>query len=322
MGLPGGVFSLVFGAGTGIGQALAADPRIKAVGFTGSQAGGTALMKTAAARPEPIPVYAEMASINPVFVLPGSLAVNPSALADGFVQSMTLGAGQFCTSPGLIFLPNGYEADRFVEAVGGALAQCEGQTMLTAAIASACAEGIASLTAADGVDRIAEGIPGPTCNAPAPVLFSTSMETFAAAPALQDEIFGSVALLVRYGDTAELAAAARRLQGQLTVTVQCSPAESAAARELLPVVEQKAGRLIFNGWPTGVEVNHSMVHGGPFPATSDSRTTSVGSLAIDRFQRPVSYQNIPDDLLPEPLKASNPWSLTRRIDGVLEKPRG
>ncbi len=321
-GLPGGVFSLLFGAGTTIGQALVAEPRIKAVGFTGSRTGGLALMKTAAARSEPIPVYAEMSSINPVFVLPASLAGDTGELASEFIGSLTMGSGQFCTNPGLIFVPEGPEGDAFINAAAGILVDTPGATMLTPGIAQACSVGISDLRAAPGVQPVAEGRPGSTENAPAPVLFSTTVSTFIDSPALQEEVFGAAGVFIRYGNLDELADAAETLQGQLTATVHAAGADSDAARRLLPVLERRVGRILFNGWPTGVEVGHAMVHGGPFPATSDPRSTSVGTLAIQRFQRPVSYQNIPDALLPAPLQEANPWHLNRRIDGTVRSWEG
>jgi 2,5-dioxopentanoate dehydrogenase len=321
-GLPGGVFSLVFGAGKSIGQALVADPRIKAVGFTGSQAGGIALMKTAAARPEPIPVFAEMSSINPVYILPGAIATPDAAVsvAEGFVGSLTMGSGQFCTNPGLLFVPEGAAGDAFVHAAAAALSRQPGQTMLTSGIAEACAAGIARLAATPGIRRVAEGVPGETLNAPSPALFSTDWRNFAVTDALQEEVFGAAGLFVRYPDDAALLAVSEGLQGQLTATLQATADDSATIGALLPVLERKAGRILFNSWPTGVEVNHAMVHGGPFPATSDPRSTSVGTLAIHRFLRPVSYQNAPEAMLPEPLQEANPWKLNRRVDGTVLNP--
>ena len=316
--LPGGVFSLIFGDGRKIGQQLVADPAIKAVGFTGSRAAGTSLMATAAARPEPIPVYAEMSSINPVFVLPGALRREPGTLAKEFVASLTLGAGQFCTNPGLVFVPEGDDGDTFVSSAAEAVTQANGQTMLSTGIAESCMSGIRQIDAMDSIEAVARGQAGSTSNAPAPALFTTTIHTFVTTPSLQDEIFGSVGLFVRYSAIDQLESAALALHGQLTATIQCTPTDHGTAARLLPILERRAGRLVVNGWPTGVEVNHAVVHGGPFPATSDSRTTSVGSLAIERFQRPVSYQNMPDDLLPAPLREGNPWRLRRRIDGTLQ----
>lgn len=316
-GLPAGVFSLVFGAGASVGQALAADPCIKAIGFTGSRAAGIALMTTAAARPEPIPVYAEMSSINPVIALPGALLADPQGLAAGFVASLTMGAGQFCTNPGLVFVPVGADGDAFVSAAASLLGDAQGATMLTAGIAASCQAGIDGLRTRNGVDLVTEGRPGDTENAPAPALFSTSASTFIADPTLQEEVFGSAGVLVRYASEQELRMGLEALQGQLTATVHAADSDHPTAADLLPVLERKVGRILFNGWPTGVEVGHAMVHGGPFPATSDSRSTSVGTLAIARFQRPVSYQNLPDAVLPAALQDANPWSLNRRIDGTV-----
>ena len=313
-GLPGGVFSFLLGEGYELGQALVTDPRIKAVGFTGSRGGGLALVAAAATRPEPIPVYAEMSSINPVVVLPGALADGDvQALATAYVGSLTLGAGQFCTNPGLVFLPTGEAGDAFVTAAGNAVAEATGATMLTPGIAEAYTSGSAALRDADGVRVVAQGSEGGE-HAPAPQV----VEATTLAGPVTDEVFGAAGVVVRYDDPADLADSLRDLEGQLTATIHCAPADADAARQLLPVLEDRVGRILFNGWPTGVEVGHAMVHGGPYPATSDSRTTSVGSLAIERFQRPVAYQDVPAELLPEAVRDDNPWGLRRRIDGELE----
>jgi NADP-dependent aldehyde dehydrogenase len=310
-----GVFSLVYGAGKTIGQALVADPAIKAVGFTGSRTGGLALMRTAAARPEPIPVYAEMSSINPAFVLPGALA-DPDTLAGQYIASMTSSSGQMCTSPGLLFVPAGEDGDRLVGAVARAVSGQAGQTMLTQGIASAWENGVGALSAAAEVELIGKGQHGPTANAPAPAVFGTDIDAFTSNPVLQDEIFGAASLIVRYKGADDLAEAASRIEGQLTASVLLDEDDYPLASELLPTLERKVGRIIVNGWPTGVEVGHAMVHGGPFPATSDGRTTSVGSLAIDRFLRPVCYQDVPEALLPEALTDANPLKLPRSLDGA------
>ncbi len=316
-GLPTGVFSLVYGEGSAIGQALVSDPRIRAVGFTGSRAGGLALMATAAARPVPIPVYAEMSSINPVIVLPGALAAERSApLAEAYVGSLTLGAGQFCTNPALLFLPDGEDGDRFLSRAAAAVAASTGQTMLTSPIAEAFATGTAALQGAGGVRLVAEGTPGDGVNAPAPLLVATTTDRILEADGvLTREVFGAAGVVVRYPDAENLRRSLAALEGQLTVSVHCTEADHAQVCALLGTLEDLAGRIIVNGWPTGVEVCHAMVHGGPFPATSDARTTSVGSLAIYRFQRPVAYQDVPDALLPDPLRQANPWGLNRRVDG-------
>lgn len=313
--LPTGTFSFVLGQGNEFGQALVSDPSIKAVGFTGSRGGGLALVAAAASRPEPIPVYAEMSSINPVIVLPGALASRDvDELAREFVASLTLGAGQFCTNPGLVFVPTGADGDTFVEAAAAHVEASTGQMMLTPGIEAAYNAGVDALDQASGVTRVATGKPGSSAGAPAPVL-STADEPAGSAVA---EVFGASSVVIRYPDAAQLRARLALMEGQLTATIQYAPADAQLARELLPVLEDRVGRILFNGWPTGVEVSHAMVHGGPFPATSAPGTTSVGSLAIARFQRPVSYQNVPEDLLPEPVAAGNPWQLTRRVDGVLQ----
>ncbi len=317
-GLHPGVFSLVYGPGASIGQALAKDPAVKAVGFTGSRSAGTALMATAAARPEPIPVYAEMSSINPVFLFDSALRGDAEEFARAYVTSLTGSSGQLCTNPGLLFVPAGEAGDAFLAAVGRVLADAEGATMLTPGIAASCRDGIDALGSQEGVEVVARGQEGSTENAPAPVVFGTQVPTFLANPVLQEEIFGAASLAIRYGSAEELVAAASRMEGQLTASLFLSEEDHATAAPLLPVLERKVGRILANGWPTGVDVGDAMVHGGPFPATSDSRTTSVGTLAIERFLRPVAYQNIPDALLPAPVQAANPWHLNRRVDGRVQ----
>ncbi|MBG6084296.1 aldehyde dehydrogenase (NADP(+)) [Zhihengliuella flava] len=315
--LPAGVFSLIYGPGSTIGQALVSDPAIKAVGFTGSRGGGTALMATAAARREPIPVYAEMSSINPVFVFDGALEGDLDELAAAYLTSVTGSSGQLCTAPGLIFVPAGARGDAFAGAISQAATGHAGQTMLTAGIAGSWNDGVAQLGEQDGVTQLGRGSDGPGENAPAPAVFATDASTFLANEVLHEEIFGAASLVIRYNSAEELAQAAEHLEGQLTATLQLTEADYPAAATLLPILERKAGRVLANGWPTGVDVGHAMVHGGPYPATSDSRTTSVGSLAIDRFLRPVAYQNLPDQLLPADLQAENPRGLNRLVDGKL-----
>nr|WP_314842099.1 aldehyde dehydrogenase (NADP(+)) [uncultured Microbacterium sp.] len=315
-GLHPGVFSHVFGPGRSVGQALVSDPEIQAVGFTGSREGGLALVRTAQARPVPIPVYAEMSSVNPVFILPGALNGDVSALAAGYVQSATGSSGQLCTQPGIVFVPRGELGDDFLRAVSEAVIAAMGQTMLSPSIASAWRDGVETRDA--NAEVLARGSDGEGPHAPAPVIHAADLEAFEANHVLHEEIFGAASLVVRYGDVGELLEAASRLEGQLTATLQLSPDDHDLAAALLPILERKVGRILAGGWPTGVEVGHAMVHGGPFPATSDSRTTSVGTLAIDRFLRPVAYQNIPDELLPEALRDANPWHVPRLIDGRRE----
>lgn len=314
--MPAGVFSVLFGSGAEVGQQLAAHPAVTAIGFTGSQQAGTALMATAAARPRPIPVYAEMSSINPVFLTAGALRANTKAEATGLAGSLTIGSGQFCTNPGLIFIDDSELSERFITEFTAAIAEATGQTMLTSGIDAAFHSGAKRLREA-GAELIATGTPGAQLHAPAPLVFRTDAATFAAHPEMHEEVFGALALVVTYRDLAELNTALDALGGQLTATLRLGGEEAdlAFARQLLPKLERLAGRIIVNEWPTGVEVIDSMVHGGPFPATSDSRSTSVGTLAIERFLRPVSYQNLPQALLPEPFTTAG---LPQREDGVLQ----
>src|SRR4051794_37308926 len=300
-GLPEGVFSLLLGE-IETGSALVADPRIKAVGFTGSRGGGMALARIAAARPEPIPVYAEMSSINPVYLLPAALSARADALGREFVVSLTMGAGQFCTNPGLVFGVKGADLDRFLDAAATALNVCEPQAMLTPGIHKAYEAGVQALSEHNRVETVARGRVGQGVTQGVGALFATDADSFMADERLGHEVFGSSSLVVRCPDAETLVTVSERLEGQLTATLQMDAADAPIARRLIPILEMKAGRILANGWPTGVEVGHAMVHGGPFPATSDSRTTSVGSLAIRRFLRPVCYQSLSPELLPEELR--------------------
>ncbi|WP_296263732.1 aldehyde dehydrogenase (NADP(+)) [Pseudomonas sp. UBA6562] len=317
-GLPEGVFSLLYGVGNEVGIALVGDPRIKAVGFTGSRSGGLALCQAAQARPEPIPVYAEMSSINPVFLFQAALQARSESLAQGFVASLTQGAGQFCTNPGLVVARQGPALQRFVDAAGEQLGKAAAQTMLTPGIASAYQHGIEALAAHARATTAASGQPTQSANQGQAQLFVTDAQAFLADKALQAEVFGAASLVVACASDAQMKAVAEHLEGQLTATLHLDDADFDAARALLPTLERKAGRLLVNGWPTGVEVCDAMVHGGPFPATSDARTTSVGTAAILRFLRPVCYQDFPDTLLPQALKLGNPLRLRRLLDGKRE----
>ncbi|CAG4921631.1 aldehyde dehydrogenase (NADP(+)) [Paraburkholderia saeva] len=319
MDLPEGVFSMIVGAGSLVGEALVAHPAIKAVGFTGSRAGGTSLMRVAAARPEPIPVYAEMSSINPVFLLPDALAARGETIARGFVDSLVLGAGQFCTNPGLAIAVDSDALKGFVATASQALNAKPAQTMLTSGIHAAYEEGESKLAAIKGVEAVAHGAAatGPTQACAA--LFVTDAQTFLATPDLEDEVFGPASTIVRCRDEQDMLAVAEHFAGQLTATVQMDSSDLAAAKKLVPILERKAGRILVNGFPTGVEVSHAMVHGGPFPATADSRVTSVGTTSIERFLRPVCYQDFPADLLPLALADGNPLDLWRRRDGEITR---
>ena len=316
-GLPEGVFSLLFGIGNWLGAALVADPRIKAVGFTGSRGGGLALMKISNERKEPIPVYAEMSSINPVLVLPHALASRGEAIAKAFIGSLTMGAGQFCTNPGLVLGAEGKDLDKFVGTVAENLPASAAQTMLTPGISKAFRGGVEKLAANSRVKTVARGQAATAPYAAQAAFFSTDAKSFVSDHALQEEVFGSSSVLVRCPDVDTMRAILEALEGQLTVTLQMDPEDLEYAKALMPVLERKAGRILVNGFPTGVEVAHAMVHGGPFPATSDGRSTSVGPLAIERFLRPVCYQDFPAGLLPEVLRDANSAGIPRRVDGKL-----
>lgn len=313
-GMPEGVFSLLFDSGRSIGQGLVADSRIKAVGFTGSRSGGMALMRIAAARVEPIPVYAEMSSINPVLLLPHALEERTEPIASAFVASLTLGAGQFCTNPGLILGVDGPALQRFERAAAEALGHVAAQTMLTPGIYRSYCQGVAILAAHARVQTLAQGPEGQGQQARG-ALFATSAAAFMACPELREEVFGPASLIVRCADMTVLQQVLQSLEGQLTIALHLSEGDQPQVQALLPLLESKAGRLLANGFGTGVEVTHAMVHGGPFPATSDSRSTSVGSLAIQRFLRPVAYQDLPEALLPAELLSANPLQVPQLLDG-------
>jgi NADP-dependent aldehyde dehydrogenase len=317
-GLHEGVFSYLPGNDRALGGALVADPHVKAVGFTGSRGGGTALMKIAAARAEPIPVYAEMSSINPVVLMPHALANRGAALAEAFVGSLTIGAGQFCTNPGLVIAVAGPQLDAFAQAAGAALAKSAASTMLTCGIHASYESGVDAFAGHEAVRTVGRGGDATGPNQAVGALFETDAAHLLADHRLADEVFGASSLIVRCKDLAEVASVIGKLEGQLTATIQLDPEDEAEAVKLLPVLAGRVGRILANGWPTGVEVCHAMVHGGPYPATSDARSTSVGTLAINRFLRPVCFQNLPDALLPEPLRAANPWGVARRMDGRRE----
>ncbi|MCC4231303.1 aldehyde dehydrogenase (NADP(+)) [Sphingobium soli] len=317
-GLHEGVFSYLPGADRALGGALVADPRIKAVGFTGSRGGGTALMKIAAERPEPIPVYAEMSSINPVVLLPGALASRGEAMGAAFVGSLTMGSGQFCTNPGLVIALDGPDLDAFVASAAAAMSGAAPQVMLTPGIHEAYEKGVAALAGADGVTTVARGTEPEGVNRGQAAFFSTDSATFTSNPVLAEEVFGSSSVLIRCSSIDEVVATIAGLEGQLTATLQIGEGDQDHAAKLLPTLSRKVGRILTNGWPTGVEVTHAMVHGGPFPSTADGRSTSVGTLAMMRFLRPVCYQDVPDTLLPAALQDANPWGLTRRVEGKLE----
>ncbi|MET0363685.1 MAG: aldehyde dehydrogenase (NADP(+)) [Sphingobium sp.] len=316
-GLPEGTFSYL-PATREAGTALVADHRVKAVGFTGSRTGGLALMQTAASRPEPIPVYAEMSSINPVILFPVALKARAAATGAAFVQSLTMGAGQFCTNPGLVIAIDGPDLDAFLASASEAMTGSAAQDMLTPGIHAAYLAGVDALSDHLAVTTVARGIEPKGPHQAQGALFKTRAADFLADAALGAEIFGSSSLVITVADMKEAKQVIAALEGQLTATLILDAEDEAEAAKLLPVLERKVGRILVNGWPTGVEVCHAMVHGGPFPSTSDGRTTSVGALAIERFLRPVCYQNMPSALLPQGLRDDNPWAAPRRIDGALK----
>lgn len=297
--MPKGVFSLLIGNGNTLGQNLVNHPHIKAVGFTGSRQGGMALMKTAANRPEPIPVYAEMSSINPVYLLPNALKNRGETIGKELVQAMMMGAGQFCTSPGLIFIQKGEGAEAFINSAKTALSEQLPQTMLTKGIANAFNQGTDAIKHS-GIECLVVGQDGDTPNLCRPHLFLTNAKDFMNNQAAHEEVFGSSAVIIECQNFEEMLTITQSLEGQLTASIHSDDDEKAT--QLVNELELKVGRILFNGFGTGVEVSPAMVHGGPFPATSDGRSTSVGTAAIERFLRPVCYQNAPQNNLPEPLR--------------------
>ncbi|CAN5589621.1 aldehyde dehydrogenase (NADP(+)) [soil metagenome] len=317
-GMPDGVFSLLFSADYEIGQALVEHPAIKAVGFTGSRRGGRALMDLAAARPEPIPVYTEMSSVNPTFLLRNAIKDRSDELAADLHASVTGGVGQFCTKPGLVFLQEGDKTDEFISNFGSRISSTPPAPLLTSGIKKSYEgsnEKRKSETARSAANDV-NALSGFSVN---PSTFETTAVEFLETPELSDEIFGPTTLLIKTARKDELLAIARSLEGQLTASIHGSDSDLIEYADLISILETKVGRLIFNGFSTGVEVCPSMVHGGPYPATSDSRSTAVGSRAITRFARLVCYQNFPDAALPDELKETNPLGMWRMIEGEFRK---
>jgi alpha-ketoglutaric semialdehyde dehydrogenase len=295
-----GVFAFIQGGDRAVGQALVCHPLVKAVGFTGSLAGGRVLFDLCARRPEPIPFFGELGSINPVFLLPQALRARGAATAQGWAASLTMGAGQFCTNPGLAVLLDDADSEAFVAAATKALSGVPEQTMLTDGIAEAYREGVRRLQETAGGELLGKHCAHRTA---APYLFVTSGKQWLGNAELGEEVFGPAGLVVKVADFAEMLTVASALEGQLTCTLHMDAADTAQARQLLPILERKAGRILANGFPTGVEVCDTMVHGGPYPASTNFGATSVGTMAIRRFLRPVCYQDIPDELLPPDLRS-------------------
>ncbi|HMJ61336.1 MAG TPA: aldehyde dehydrogenase (NADP(+)) [Bryobacteraceae bacterium] len=318
--MPEGTFSLLHGSSPDISLALVGHPKTKAVAFTGSTRAGRALFDAAARRPNPIPVFSEMGSVNPLFALPGALEERAPAIAEGLFRSVTLGVGQFCTNPGLVFAIDGAGFETFAKKLGELFEQAVPGTMLNPSIAKNYEERFGSAVAVKNIralrgsreadPRHTEGRPG---------LLSTDAATWLANHTLHEEIFGPATLVVRCNSAQELLECSRALDGTLTATVHGTPEEIVQNHTLLEVLTQKAGRLLCNGFPTGVEVSYAMHHGGPYPATTDERFTSVGATAIYRFARPICYQNIPEAALPAELKNANPLGIWRMVDGALSR---
>ncbi|MFD2573124.1 aldehyde dehydrogenase (NADP(+)) [Spirosoma soli] len=320
-GMPDGVFSLLH-ADNDVAQGLVAHPAVRAVGFTGSRRGGLALLRVAQERPEPIPVYAEMSAVNPVVIMPGAIQENAVKVAEGLAASVVLGVGQFCTNPGLVFLLDSPQTDSFLETVAVKIRASAPATMLNAGICQSYYKGVQQIRVLPGIHVLAEGETEAShdrTEGRATVL-TTTAPLFLSNPDLSHEIFGPSSLVVVCQTEAELADCVQSLEGQLTATLFATPDElHQSSVDWIELLQTKAGRVLFGGYPTGVEVCEAMTHGGPFPATTDSRTTSVGTGAILRFVRPVTYQSFPDALLPLALQNANPLGIWRNVDGKMTK---
>src|SRR5687768_11792456 len=312
-GMPAGTFSMVHGKSTAVGLAIVRHPLIKAIGFTGSYRGGKALFDVANSRPVPIPVYAEMGSTNPVFILPEALREKKEIIAKDLAASVTLGVGQFCTNPGLVFYED--QKQNFAESFSQVLQQAAPGVMLTSYIQEAYNAGIEKLSKTKGVRTLVKGASAEKGHYAPAYLFQSTAETFLTEHTLEEEVFGPSTLAVNVDNKEQLLRVARQLGGHLTATLHATENDLRAYTDLIEILEQKVGRLIINGYPTGVEVTHAMVHGGPFPATTDSRSTSVGTDAIRRFSRPICYQGFPQPLLPDELKDTNPLGILRMVNG-------
>lgn len=317
--MPAGVFSMVQGQGTGVGMALVQHPLIKAVGFTGSFRGGKALFDAAVRREAPIPVYAEMGSTNPIFILPDILEEQAEGLAQGLAASVMLGAGQFCTNPGLVVVPRSEGLPRFEQRLSEQFSTSMADAMLHTGIGKAYDQGVERLAGQPGVSLLAKGQAGSAACGGVPQAYQVHAADFLANPALQDEIFGPATLLIITDEPREVEAIAQTLHGHLTGTIWATEEELQRHAALVDILSRKVGRLLFKGFPTGVEVGHAMVHGGPFPATTDSRMTSVGTRAILRFTRPMAWQGFPQALLPAELRDGNPLGIWRLQDGQWQR---
>jgi NADP-dependent aldehyde dehydrogenase len=316
---PDGVFSMLHGVSNNVGLSIVQHHFVKAIGFTGSYQGGRAIFDEANRRLDPIPVYAEMGSTNPIFILPEAMAQQKNQLAEGLKNSVTMGVGQFCTNPGLTIAIEGSDTAQFMALAQAQFETTSAATMLTPVIQQRYENSIETLIQEKQVDCLARGNEATTINQGIARLLKTDANTFSQNPNLEKEVFGPSTLLVIASDKEELLDTARYLEGHLTATVHGTTNDLEEFSELISILQRKVGRLLINGFPTGVEVCHAMVHGGPFPATTDARMTSVGTAAITRFTRPICFQNFPDFLLPDELKEANPLGIWRLVDGVLQK---
>lgn len=314
--MPDGVFSMLHGDGSVVGMQLVKNKYIKAVGLTGSFTAGKALFDAAVRRDEPIPVYAEMGSTNPVFILPEAMRLNKEKIAQGYSASVTLGVGQFCTNPGLLLYEKGDGANEFTQQLKEEFEKTSGGAMLTESIHRSYTRGVAHHVAQQNVTVLANGQRSDGVNRAHPVLFKTTGNVLASHHELEEEVFGPAGVVVETNSKEEVLSIARNLSGHLTATVHGTDKDLTEYRELLDILEQKVGRVVINGFPTGVEVCHAMVHGGPYPSTTDGRSTSVGTASIFRFTRAVCYQGMPQALLPAELKNENPLGIWRLVNGT------
>jgi NADP-dependent aldehyde dehydrogenase len=317
--MPDGVFALLQGTGQQVGIPLVKHPAIRAVGFTGSRFGGLALAKVAAERPVPIPVFAEMSSVNPVVILKGALEERSQALAEGLAGSVTMGVGQFCTNPGLVFLPAGKAADRFTGTLAGLLDASKGGTALHQGIARAYDEAVTGRIGQPGVETVSATDNDTATGRINPWIFRTDIDTFLSRGELAAEAFGPSTTLVTYKSDDALIRAIEGLEGQLTGSIHHDDRDLPLSDALVDALQDRVGRLLMNGFPTGVEVCSAMVHGGPYPSTSDGRTTSVGTAAIERWTRRFCWQDSVQAVLPLELKDGNPLGIRRLVDGAPAK---
>ncbi len=316
--MPNGIYSMVH-CDDATAIQIVTHPAIKAIGFTGSRKGGMAIFTAAVNRTEPIPVYAEMSAVNPMILMPGAVAANAAAIATGFAASVTMGAGQFCTNPGLVFMVNDENAATFLNTLMAAIKNIAPATMLSKNICANYYNGVAQLKKLATLAAQSNTQADAAKNEAAPFIFTVAQKDFIENKNLANEVFGPASLMVLCKNTAEMFGALQHSEGQLTTTIHATAADAKEVQLFIELMKEKAGRIIFGGFPTGVEVCDSMVHGGPFPATTDARSTSVGSAAVLRFTRPVAYQNFPQHLLPEVLQDNNPLKILRMVNGEYSK---